>query len=230
MLITLLETRNRRARSPREAALSLGVHALLISAAVAVTANTHAPTARAGPVDTLVFVAPTTVPPVVERASPAAPPASPSPQQPPVINVIIAPPDIPTGLPAVPSPNAFEPAVPATATASGTPGAIANPDGTNGSFTAWQVEKPALALAGAIPSYPDMLRASGIEGEVVVQFVVDTLGRVEAGSLRVVSATHVLFAQSVERVLPRLRFVPAEAAGRRVRQLVQQPFQFAMTR
>ena len=88
-----------------------------------------------------------------------------------------------------------------------------------------------MALPGSpLPAYPDFLRSSGTEGDALVQFVVDTLGRVEAGSFRAIRASHVLFAQSVERILPRLRFIPAEVGGRRVRQWVQQPFLFAITK
>ena len=93
------------------------------------------------------------------------------------------------------------------------------------------VEKPVMALGdGPRPRYPDLLRSAGVEGEVLAQFVVDTSGRVEPGSIRVLRTSHPLFAQAVERVLPLARFVPAEAGSRRVRQLVQQPFAFAMQR
>ena len=43
------------------------------------------------------------------------------------------------------------------------------------------------------PRYPDMLRSAGVEGEVLAQFVVDTTGRAEAGSLKVLKSTHDLF-------------------------------------
>ena len=91
------------------------------------------------------------------------------------------------------------------------------------------VEKPVVARADSPrPRYPELLRSAGVGGEVVAQFVVDTLGRVEVGSVRVLRATHPLFAQAVERTLPVARFIPAEAGGHRVRQLVQQPFAFAV--
>ena len=77
-------------------------------------------------------------------------------------------------------------------------------------------------------------RRTDLEGkpelEARAEFVVDTSGRVEPGSIRVLRTSHPLFAQAVERVLPLARFVPAEAGSRRVRQLVQQPFAFAMQR
>jgi protein TonB len=54
------------------------------------------------------------------------------------------------------------------------------------------------------------------------------MGRVEEGSSRVVTADHPLFAASVRTALPTYRFLPAEAEGRRVRQLVRLPFRFSL--
>lgn len=57
-------------------------------------------------------------------------------------------------------------------------------------------------------------------------FVVDTLGRAELGSLRILKSTHPLFSAAVRNALPRMRFLPAMRAGVKVRELVQQPFVF----
>jgi len=90
-----------------------------------------------------------------------------------------------------------------------------------------QVDRPVVLHAGVVtPFYPAPLRSAGIAGGVLVEFVVDTLGRVEPGSLRVLESSHDLFSASVREVIPRWRFLPAEAGGRKVRQLVRQPFRF----
>jgi periplasmic protein TonB len=95
----------------------------------------------------------------------------------------------------------------------------------------FQVEKPAASAPGSPgPRYPDILRSGGVEGEVLAQFVVDTLGRVEVATFRVLRSTHALFEQSVRSALPNMRFLPAEVGGRRVKQLVQQPFVFNLAR
>jgi periplasmic protein TonB len=95
----------------------------------------------------------------------------------------------------------------------------------------FQVEKPVVAAPGSgAPSYPDMLRSAGVEGEVLAQFIVDTTGRAETGSFKVLKTSHELFAQAVKNALPRMRFLPAEIGGRKVKQLVQQPFNFALNR
>ena len=87
-----------------------------------------------------------------------------------------------------------------------------------------------LVGAPARPRYPESLRAAGLGGRVLVQFTVDTTGRVDPQAVRVLESTHELFARAVLEVLPRYRFVPAEAGGRRVRMLAQMPFEFAITK
>ena len=79
---------------------------------------------------------------------------------------------------------------------------------------------------GAAPAYPESMLKRRIEGSVVVQYVVDTLGHADTTTFRIISATHNDFAQAVKLTLPRMRFHPAIMANRRVPQLVQQPFAF----
>jgi protein TonB len=105
------------------------------------------------------------------------------------------------------------------------------PDGVNGTFRADQVEKQVSLIPGsASPTYPEALRVAGREGRVVAQFVVDEEGRVEEKTLKLTRPDNVLFDEAVRRALPRMRFVPAEIGGRKVRQLVEMPFVFALSR
>jgi TonB family protein len=90
------------------------------------------------------------------------------------------------------------------------------------------VTLPGVTLPGVTPTYPAPLRAAKVTGEVLAQFVVDTLGRFEPGSFKVLKSSHGLFTQSVRDALPAMRFAPAEVGGRKVGQLVQQPFTFAL--
>lgn len=95
----------------------------------------------------------------------------------------------------------------------------------------FQVEKPVVQAPGSpTPRYPDILRQAGVEGEVLAQFVVDTTGRAESGSYKVLKSSHDLFAQAVRSALPGMRFIPAEVGGRKVKQLVQQPFAFTIAK
>jgi protein TonB len=101
--------------------------------------------------------------------------------------------------------------------------------GTSTPLPAAAVDRPVIAVPGSpSPRYPATLRAAGIEGMALVQFIVDTTGRVELPSFVVLQSSHDLFAAAVRATLAELRFLPAEANGRRVRQLVQQPFVFAI--
>jgi protein TonB len=79
------------------------------------------------------------------------------------------------------------------------------------------------------PRYPTPLREAGIQGRVVAEFVVDTLGGAEMDGLRL-DAAQKLFGEAVRAVLPRYHFTPGEVGGRKVRTRVQLPFDFALTR
>lgn len=95
----------------------------------------------------------------------------------------------------------------------------------------FQVEKPVVMAPGAQgPAYPDMLRTAGIEGTVLAEFVVDTTGRAEMNTFRALKSDNDLFTAAVRNALQRMRFLPAEVGGHKVKQLVQQPFQFSLTR
>ena len=92
-----------------------------------------------------------------------------------------------------------------------------------------QVEKPvALATGSPAPRYPDILRQAGVSGEALVSFAVNANGTADTASFKVIRTTHELFATAVKKVLPEMRFTPAEAGGRKVKQLVEQPFTFTI--
>ncbi len=78
------------------------------------------------------------------------------------------------------------------------------------------------------PRYPAELRSTNIEGRVDARFVVDTTGRVIMGSVTVDASTHPAFSRAVVEALRQARFTPAESRGRRVPQLVTQPFVFLL--
>jgi len=85
--------------------------------------------------------------------------------------------------------------------------------------------------ASTAPQYPAALRAAKVEGEVLVQFVIDTAGAVELGSFKVLRHEDVRFADAIRVAVPGFRFSPARLEdGRKVRMLVQQPFAFALAR
>ena len=80
------------------------------------------------------------------------------------------------------------------------------------------------------PRYPSELQRAGVEGTLLVQFVVDSTGRVDEKTLTFPRDAQPGFLRAVRDALVRSRFFPAELAGTRVRQLVQQQFSFVIAR
>jgi TonB family protein len=96
-------------------------------------------------------------------------------------------------------------------------------------FQEYEVDSAATRdPASGGPEYPDELRAKGVQGEVLVEFAVDTTGLADSTTFTVVAASHPEFARAVRDALPRMLFVPAIAQGRRVRQLVRLPMKFKL--
>lgn len=115
--------------------------------------------------------------------------------------------------------------------AKGVEGGVPQVIDANQTYYEFQVEKPVAQIPGTgAPRYPDALRSSGVEGEVQAQFVVNEEGRAEVGTFKVLKATNDLFAAAVRSALPNMRFYPAEVGGKKVKQLVQQSFQFKLDR
>ena len=89
------------------------------------------------------------------------------------------------------------------------------------------VDVQARYVAGsARPIYPDSLLRAGVGGEVLAEFVVDTAGEVEGGTVSIVTATAASFGSAVRDALGDARFAPARALGKKVRALVRLPFDF----
>ena len=80
--------------------------------------------------------------------------------------------------------------------------------------------------ASAAPIYPRDLLAIGVEGLVQTIYVVDTVGKVDTTTIRVVLSDDPRFTTSVLAALSQMRFRPAKRAGKTVRQLVEQKFRF----
>lgn len=81
-------------------------------------------------------------------------------------------------------------------------------------------------LGSAAPVYPPDLAASGAEGLVHALYVVDTTGRVDTTTIRVLHSDDPAFTRSVRDALALMRFWPAKRGGRKVRQEVLQQFRF----
>lgn len=232
MLETLLESRSKRGRSVGGALTSITAHTVLIGVALYATAQ-----ARVTPTSISEVVRPVFFPPS-QNSVPALPaitaPRAIDVRRPtfiePSVDITIPTPDIAdvVSTNVVSKPGDFSPSsVMGTSTNTG-------PDGLAGTgdtpFRADQVERQVAVVASHAPRYPEILRSSGVEGQVTAVFVVDEQGHAEVSSVRFVRSDNPLFEDAVREALRRMRFSPAQVGGRKVRQLVQMPFVFTLAR
>jgi TonB family protein len=94
----------------------------------------------------------------------------------------------------------------------------------------FQVERPAEMMGAISLRYPALLRSAQVEGRVLASFVVDANGRVDLSTFTVLRSDHALFTNAVRQALETAQYQAAEAGGRKVAQVVQQPFIFALDR
>jgi periplasmic protein TonB len=234
MLETLLESNSKASRSIAGAITSVVAHTALIAAAVYATAQAHPE--RPKPPETVrpVYIPRATTP---TRVTSATTPRQTRPLARRLIFVapnlsalslsIDVPPIDAAGI--VAGPGDFPP----TSVGADIPdaGGGVGIGAVDAPFRAEEVEKQVSLVPGAAPPrYPELLRSSGVEGQVIALFIVDEHGRSEEESIRFVRSDNRLFEDAVRVALRRMRFVPAEVGGRRVRQLVQMPFVFTLAR
>jgi len=232
MLETLLESKSKRRRSAGGTIASVSAHTLLIGAALYATAQ-----GRVAPAGNPEIIRPVYFPPV-RYPVPASQPTT---QQRSIDGrrLVFIEPQVDIKIPTVDianvmstddlsKPGDFSPSPVAGA---GTDPGGAAPATADTPFRADQVEKQVSLVAGsAPPRYPELLRSSGVEGQVIAVFVVDEQGHAEETSIRFARSDNQLFDDAVRVALRRMRFIPAEVGGKRVRQLVQMPFVFTLAR
>ena len=232
MFTTLIESRPGHEVHAGETLLSTILHVGLVAAAVVVTAQAGK-RERAPVAENVIFTQP--APETPKPADPAPPPpknALVTPPPPKGFQTLIAPVNIPDKIPDVDLSKTVTNE--ADFSGRGVEGGIAK--GVEGGtpqrlddqpYFEFQVEKPVMARDGnPAPHYPSLLETTKTTGEVLAQFVVDTAGRVEPGSARILKSSDALFANSVLNVLPHLHFYAAEVGGHKVRAVVQIPFRF----
>jgi protein TonB len=228
MLETLLESKPKTRRSAGGAVVSVTAHTALIAAALYATAQARVEPARsAPPVRPIYFPLPQTP---TQTASADAIRTIHSDGQ----RLIFVEPRFAISIPTldmsgvISRPTDFGSGTIGPTRGNGGEGATAP---TGGTFRADQVEKQVSVEPGSPPPrYPEILRSSGVEGQVTALFVVDETGRAEEDSVRFVRSDNPLFEDAVKQALHRMRFVPAEIGGRKVRQLVLMPFVFTLAR
>ncbi len=203
---------------------SFALHSALVATAIVATSE-------AGRVER----EPREIAPLIWKQPPRPPASEPLPAAPRVPrmdqpNIVIpAPPAIMPGDIPPPAPFAPEP-VPFV------PGAVVRPGGEAVALSPTAihetryVQEVPLLLRHPPLRYPDLLRQAGIEGTVLLEAVLDTLGMVERGSLRVMQGGHPLFEAEAGALVAGSRYRPARVNGRPVRVRVQVPVTFSLRR
>jgi protein TonB len=236
MFSQLIASRPARTQGAEGTTASLVLHGLIITATIIATAKGPAVIEATGAsriVPLTAPVAPRATPP--RAAAPRTPVAPRTPTATPTISVdvppVVAPSEIPSTLPAPGEATPFDAGAPAGGAPTDGAPSSGSEIGTGTALGAESVDVAAQLLRNSpLPRYPDLLRSRGLEGYARVRFVVGTNGRAEVETLEVLDATHPAFAEAVRAVLPRLRFTPAKVGRESVRQLVEIPFGFTLTR
>jgi len=214
--------------------LSLAIHAGVIFGAVKATQGA-AEVIRDITVDTtMVFLKPPEAPPPPPQPPPenVVVSANPPPQG---FQVVTPPDNIPTEIPPVNRNERFDPK---DFTGKGVVGGIATgvvggtgPVPIEGEvFLAAEVDQvPQVLNPGACQGdYPPVMKSAGIPGKVVMQFVVNTDGKVDPSTVKIVSSTHKAFEDPARKGITSTgcKFKAGTSRGDPVRVLVQQSVSF----
>jgi len=234
MFENLLESKRKKERSAAGAMASVIFHGAAIAMAIVATANAGMEVIEELRQEKVDFVEvkkeeppPEVKPPPPDKVFQTPPPKG--------FQVLTAPISIPDVLPQIDLSKKMTDAADFTGrgvaggTSTGVVGGVPQPVNTEQTFYEFQVEKPAAAAPNnPAPVYPEFLKNGGVEGTVLAQFVIDTMGRADMSTFKILQATHDQFSAAVRAVLPRYRFIPAEVGGRKVKQVVQLPFSFSI--
>ena len=92
----------------------------------------------------------------------------------------------------------------------------------------WKVEVKPQPINIPVPTYPDMARTAGIEGQAVVEALVDVDGSVADARILKPSGNASLDQAAVDAAM-RAKFTPAKQRDKAVRVWVSIPFRFTLT-
>ena len=237
MFDKLLESRARVQSRGGSSVAAIAIHAAIIMGAVVLTANAAIVERELVP-EKIVFSYPTppALPPEILTSHAPAVNASSTAEKVPLASAFVAPVVIPDLVLNLDARTASHSDIDfshrsGVAVAPGPGGSGASGISSGDVFSELEVDRPVVLSPGApAPIYPSSMRDAAITGDLIAEFVVDTLGRADMASLKISGTDRGAFELAVRRVLPEYRFRPAEYGGRRVRQRVQIPFRFLLDR
>lgn len=231
-LIASTPQRGGAQKSLPSALTSISIHGGLIWLAVAATIKTAEVIEEAQADTTMIFLTqeaeaqPEEPAPIQEVLSIDAPPKG--------FQTLIPPVDIPTEIPPVDLSERFDPR---DFSGMGVEGGVfsgvvggTGPVDFSQAFLESAVDERPERLSGPYPRYPEMLRQAGIEGIVLLEFVIDTTGHVEVETLKVLQSTNRAFEGPAKDVIRRSVYRPGRVRGQAVRVLVSQQIGFTIQR
>ena len=101
--------------------------------------------------------------------------------------------------------------------------------GQVGAIRVARTEAP-LRISAPITRYPDELRKQQLQGTVIVEARIDSTGRVEPASIRIVQSPDARFDEAAKDYVVRSRYRAGRAEGKRVAMYVHVPVLFDLNR
>jgi len=224
VILTLIESR-RKTSSRRLFGVgfaSLAIHTAIIAGVVYATLHAASSDDRVRMDTTVVLLAPQ------EQQKPAEPPPVQLVDALKGFQTVAVPAQIPTDIPPIDLQQRFDPK---DYSGSGIEGGRANGivvDGSEVYAEAIVEERPEL-LSAPPPVYPALLKHAGIQGRVILRAIVDTTGRVEPTSVRIIKSPSAAFNQPTKDWVLKALFRPARLHGRGVRVFINLPVDYTLT-
>ncbi len=200
---------------PGRVLLAAAMHGIVIFGAIRATGgNDDRPVGRQIPVIDMVLPPTSTPEPVAPPSDAEAVVAAPAPE-----DFLTPPVDVPPSIPPIVAGPAFDVSTLRRAPEPGTLiRAVPRSGASDRILAVGEVDEPASVLFQPAPRYPPVLQAAGLEGRVLLEFIIDTAGHPEPASVRIIERSREGFDAAALETLARSLFRPARVAGRTVRQ------------
>lgn len=218
-LLTYFETQRKtdKRKAARLGSASFVIHALVIVGAVYATRSAQAGDYTVKADTTMVLL-------TQEKPAPPQPVELDVPLK--GFQTITVPTEIPKDIPPINMQQQFDPK---DYTGVGVEGGHADGSLMKQVYSEANVEVRPLLLSAPPLEYPDFLRREGIQGRVVLQAIVDTTGRVEPASIKILKSPNPGFDQPTRQWVLKALFRPARLGGEAVRVLVNLPVDYAFS-
>ena len=225
MVLTLLESKRKTSNTRlfRVGFASLAIHSAIIAGVVYATLHAAPTNDRVSMDTTVVLLAPQ------QQQKPLDPAPVQLADALKGFQTVAVPAQIPTDIPPVDLQQRFDPK---DYSGSGIEGGRANGIVVSGSevYAEALVEERPELLSAPPPIYPQLLKQAGIQGRVILHAIVDTTGRVEPASVRIIKSPSQAFNQPTKDWVLKALFRPARLHGRGVRVFINLPVDYSLTR